>query len=317
LIWLDYLRRREPRVVVEGLALFVPENHERTTCLRVRHLDANQAAFSVFVYADGVEQRVDIADAGNLDTRIGVRESGFDLPGWTERLLSIPGVERIDLSREHVSWRVRGLEFARWNGAEVRFGIDSRHPAGASNLQEIEAIARELSHFRSPDSANSSNPLYTRCPERWLESQIRGSLTTIDASLLEAPVYGQVPSFAATDRGVIDLLACGFDGRLAVVEVKASEDLHLPLQALDYWMRVKWHAAQNDFSRKGYFPGVSVGLQAPRMLLIAPALSFHPTTDTILRFFSPEVEVERIGVSMTWRKEMRIVLRTSRVSPSG
>jgi hypothetical protein len=246
-----------------------------------------------------------------------VRDSAFDPPGWMQGLSSIPGVERIDLSRDHISWRIRGLEFARWNGAEVRFGIDSRHPADACNLREIEALAREVSRARSPECPNTSNPLYTRCPERWLESQIRGSLTAIDASLLSEPVYGQVPSFAATDRGVLDLLACGFDGRLAVVEVKASEDLHLPLQALDYWMRVKWHAGENDFSPQGYFPGISVSLRPPRMLLIAPALSFHPTTDTILRFFSPEVDVERIGVSMNWRREMKIVLRVSRESQRG
>jgi hypothetical protein len=30
------------------------------------------------------------------------------------------------------------------------------------------------------------------------------------------------------------------DGRLAVLELKAGEDIHLILQAVDYWLRVRW-----------------------------------------------------------------------------
>jgi hypothetical protein len=35
--------------------------------------------------------------------------------------------------------------------------------------------------------------------------------------------------------------------RLAVGELKADEDIHLPLQALDYWPRVEWHHAAASF----------------------------------------------------------------------
>ncbi len=59
-----------------------------------------------------------------------------------------------------------------------------------------------------------------------------------------APVYRQVPAFAASDRGMLDLLAVNRDGRLAVVELKADEDLHMVLQGLDYWIRVH-RAAQS------------------------------------------------------------------------
>jgi len=34
---------------------------------------------------------------------------------------------------------------------------------------------------------------------------------------------------------MIDVLTLTRDGRLAVVELKADEDIHLPLQGLDYW----------------------------------------------------------------------------------
>ena len=48
------------------------------------------------------------------------------------------------------------------------------------------------------------------------------------------------------------------DGRLAVVELKADEDIHLPLQGLDYWSRVEWHHARGEFLKFGYFGGAGV-----------------------------------------------------------
>jgi hypothetical protein len=307
LIWLDYLRKREPRVVVEGLAIFLPEGRERTTCLRVRCLDSDAASYAIFVYApDGWEQKIDVADAGNLDSCLPVRDTQFPVPAWAERLADLHGVERIDLAGDHVSWRVRGLEFARWDGKDVRFGIDGRHRADQSHAAEIARLVIEVARARCEGSAGT---LYSRAPERWLECQLRQDLANLDAGLLRVPVYGQVTSISGVERGVIDLLACSFDGRLAVVEVKASEDLQLPLQALDYWMRVRRHAELAEFGPKGYFPDLSLRPEAPRLYLVAPALCFHPSTETLLRFYSSDIEVERIGVSMNWRSELKVVHR--------
>src|SRR5579862_4126513 len=44
LIWLDYLRRREPRVTVERLVLLLPAGSERATCHRIPFLDPGRAA---------------------------------------------------------------------------------------------------------------------------------------------------------------------------------------------------------------------------------------------------------------------------------
>jgi hypothetical protein len=43
--------------------------------------------------------------------------------------------------------------------------------------------------------------------------------------------------------------------------------------------------------------------------LIAPAIAFHPTTDTLLRYFSPEVRVERIGINLDWQQGLKVVMR--------
>jgi hypothetical protein len=72
---------------------------------------------------------------------------------------------------------------------------------------------------------------------------------------------------------------------------------------------VKWHAGRGEFSPNGYFPGAALRADAPRLLLVAPALDFHPSNETILRYFAPEIEVERIGVGLEWRKRLAVMFR--------
>ena len=315
LVWLDYLRRREPRLTIEGLALFLPQGKERTTCLRLRWLDPKAARWLVFAYSpEGYAAQLDLGDYGNIDTRLepycDFRAGlGGRVLGWVERIAALPGVGLTGLRDGTASLSVHGLEFARAKGDSLEFGLARKARAGESNLGEIERMARELARMRSPGVADQENALYRLQPERWLESQLHSHLADIDASLLPAPLYGQVPAFAGGERGVLDLLAAERSGRLAVLELKASEDIHLPLQALDYWMRVEWHLKRGEFSQRGYFPGIALSQKAPRLLLIAPALEFHPTTETILRCFSPAIPVERIGLGVEWRKKMKVGFR--------
>jgi hypothetical protein len=166
--------------------------------------------------------------------------------------------------------------------------------------------------LRRPDAVDRDNPICRLQPEAWLESQVRSHLERLDPGLLPAPVYGQVPAMAGGERGIIDLLAAHRDGRLAVIELKASEDIHFPLQALDYWMRVQWHLDRGEFTARGYFPSLALRTEAPRLLLVAPALDFHPKTEVILRFFSPQIEVERIGLAAGWRTEVQVMFRLRR-----
>jgi hypothetical protein len=170
-------------------------------------------------------------------------------------------------------------------------------------------MAEYLDGVRRGDCADCAHPLYQRNPEAWLESQVRANLRDIDSRLLPAPVYGQVPQFTAGERDVIDLLGVEKDGRLSVIELKATEDIHLPMQALDYWMRVRWHSEQGDFGANGYFRGVELRRDAPRLLLVAPALEFHPTNEKVLRYFDPGIEVERVGVGLEWRKDLKVMFR--------
>jgi hypothetical protein len=272
LIWLSYLRSREPKLRVETLALFLPQPALMPTALRLRWLA--QAAFRLFTYSpEGQVCEVDPADCGNLHTELLPAQPYTPSPLHLEADITPKGL------------RLRGLE-----------------------LPDAAALT-EMARLRQANPPDRLNPLYTRRPEAWLESQIRRHLETIDATLQPVPLYGQVIAVTGVDRGIADLLAAGYDGRLAVLEIKAAEDIHLPLQALDYWMRIAHHAAQDDFGSRNYFPGQRLRPDPPRLLLAAPALGFHPTTETILRFFSSNIAVERIGLGLEWRHTVRVLFR--------
>jgi len=283
--------------------------------LRLRFLSPDAARLVACVYSqEDFADPVDLADYGNIDTRLDpfrdpARGLSGRVLGWIERLARLPCVERVSRPGGALSLRVRGLEFARAAQDALHFGLVEKTPAEEANLPEIERMAGELARLRSPEAPDRENPLYRMQPECWLESQIRTHLDEFEPSLLPEPVYGQVPAFAGGDRGVLDLVAVERTGRLVVLELKASEDLHLPLQALDYWMRVQWHLERGEFNERGYFPGMELRRDPPRLLLIAPSLDFHPTTETILRYFSPAIPVERIGLGVEWRRELRAVFR--------
>jgi hypothetical protein len=314
LIWLDYLRTRELRLTIEGLLLYLPAGRERTTCLRLRWMNPRAAKYEVLAFTpDGYEEVVDPADYGNLETRV---ETCRESPEWSpavesylSKLRGVRGVECIARGDASISLRVRGLEFGRATSDKLLWGLETKREARTSNVSEIAQMAEYLDGVRRGGCADCAHPLYQRNPEAWLESQVRANIRIIDSRLLPAPVYGQVPQFTAGERDVIDLLGVENDGRLSVIELKATEDIHLPMQALDYWMRVRWHAQQGDFGANGYFRSVALRRDAPRLLLVAPALEFHPTNEKVLRYFDTGIEVERVGVGLEWRKDLKVMFR--------
>jgi hypothetical protein len=94
-----------------------------------------------------------------------------------------------------------------------------------------------------------------------------------------------------------------------VLELKANEDFHLPLQGLDYWARVRWHNERGEFKKFGYFAGREISAELPLLLLVAPALRIHPQTDTLLKYLSPEIDWELIAVDERWREGLKVVFR--------
>ncbi len=297
LIWLDYARRLHPKLTITTLQFWAPSPVAPLLSFYLPFFDPAQARFTMYLYSDeDFAMPLDPNDYGNVLTSLEPCRHTAPLP------FTIPFSEAVPVASGEVSWRVAGLEFARYKNGRLGNG------SAALSLEEAQAIAASLHAMRSPD-ADSQALIWQQNPEAWLESIVRSNLETVEASLAVSPVYGQVPAIAAQNRTVIDLLAVDYAGRLAVLELKASPDLHLPLQALDYWIRVKWHLDRGEFGKLGYFPGIELRRDPPRLLLVAPALQFHPSMETILRFFAPEIDVVRIGLSADWRERPRVMFR--------
>jgi hypothetical protein len=210
LIWLDYLRRREPRLAIERLVLFLPAGGEQITRQRIPYLDPARVRCDVFAYsAADFALRLDPGDCGNLDTKLEVfRWAPPETQAWVDRLKDLPEVECVENNGGSISLRVRGVEFARTAGNELLFGLQKRAAAREHNLEEIERLAAELVSLRSP---GSDGPLYRQNPEEWLASQVRASLNVVDASLLPAPISLPLP-LADANTDLIYVLFSFSDG---------------------------------------------------------------------------------------------------------
>jgi hypothetical protein len=177
-----------------------------------------------------------------------------------------------------------------------------------ANAPAFGRLVQSMGEVRHADGPRD-HPLWRLHPERWLESLVVRDVRAVDERLDADCLYSQVPAFSASDRAMIDVLTVTRQGRLAVLELKADEDIHLPLQGLDYWSRVAWHHACGEFQRFGYFPGRELSGERPLLFLVAPALHVHPATDTLLKYVSPEIEWTVLGLDERWRDEMKVVFR--------
>lgn len=324
LVWLDWLRTRAVAPVMAGLRLVLPADTSRMTAHRLGAVEAG-APIQLYEWREEepLARRIDVADAGNVSTWLTPR-------GETERILAqvaepdaairnlapsaidsvvVPGTRQ-------VAWRYHGLEFARWTRGQIRFGIGrQRVDLDQKSWGELERLVADLTAQRRPDG-NRRDPLFRVAKERWLETAARAEITRIDPRLDPCQVYCQVPAVSAADRGVIDLLAATKgEGRLAVIELKAEEDPRLVLQAVDYWLRVRWHLRQGDFERYGYFPGRSLQPADPLLYLVAPGLRFHSVTRTVMRYLAAEIPVCQVGLNEDWRRSLRVIERISRPQP--
>ncbi|MGA8224552.1 MAG: hypothetical protein WB780_23105 [Candidatus Acidiferrales bacterium] len=321
LLWLDWTRSHADRRAIEGLRLIVPEGASR--CLRERVSALSSAARTeIFEFSepDARMQKVDAADGGNLESwLVPRREFELVLAEAQDSISRIKGMApdaagaieaRVPARTHEVALCFRGLEFARWTQDGLFFGLgDERKRVSEETGPALERLVRQLDLHRSPLAEETNHPLYRVAPERWLESLAIEDATRLDAVLDPGHLYSQVPALSAGDRGVLDLLGVTRRGRLVAIELKASEDVQLPIQAVDYWLRVRRHERDGDFQRNGYFTGVEIDPQPPLVWLVAPSLQFHSSTDTLLKYLSPEIHVTRIGLAENWRRGLKIVFR--------
>ena len=296
ILWLDWLRSHAQHRAVEGLRLFVPQGGSR--CLRERLLALSSAARTEIYEVrepDPLMQKVDSADAGNLQSRLLPRreiESKLRAAGETiaDIRAMLPSASnavelRVVAGKDELGLSFRGLVFARWTKQGVFFGLGNAPERSTSPTKpRLERLLHQLDLHRNSLAEDANHYLYRAAPERWLESIVLEDPAKLDAQLDAEHFYSQVPALAAGDRGVLDLLGITRKGRLVVIELKASEDIQLPVQAVDYWLRVCRHQRQGDFQEYGYFSGVEIDPRPPLVWLVAPGLRFHSATDTLLKY---------------------------------
>jgi len=204
----------------------------------------------------------------------------------------------------------RGLPFARWKDGSVFFGInDCGKEFTPASRASLKRLVQNLEVHRHPLATDVRHPLYRAQLERWLESLVREDVTRVDAALDARFVYSQVFASAGGEHGILDLLTVTRSRRLAILELKAGEHIHLPVQAADYWLRVCKHQENGDLGRYGYFPGMELQQLPPLIYLVAPALRFHPSTDELLKYLTPKLETVRVGLAESWRRGLRVVMR--------
>jgi hypothetical protein len=339
ILWLAYCREHaDGRRLFEGLKVVVPQGASEATRARMAWMNPSLAKWELYELDERADEltRMDPSDQGNVEIRLA---HAFDREAALARARNgieqvfglLPGaasgmVEVRPRSAAEVAFLLHGLEFARVrqgvSGAnfarrdEITFGAG---PNETALSEETEAIFTDLVgrllESRHP-RGEMKNPLFRLQPERWLEAALRQELCDIEPGIVPKCVYSQVPAFAAGDRGMLDLLTVDHGGRLLVLELKADEDLHLPLQGLDYWLRVRRlqgdlaaTGGRNSLHRHGYFPGIELADAPPRLHFVAPALRIHPSNETVLRYLSPEVEWTLIALDEHWRERRRVVFR--------
>ena len=247
---------------------------------------------------------------------------------WRDRIVSLAPdwIEvREDANQKFESYKLHGLEFARTKGDQrerVLFGVPNypdeiaakfafnadtgRRALTEGNFAQLAKLVQEILAYRRADASDLRHPFYRLRSEAWLESLLHRDIRVLDAALDPRFVYSQVPAWIGDDRSILDLLTINHQGRLVVIELKAAEDAQLPLQGLDYWLRVEQARVRGEFARRGLFAGIKLADAPPLLYLVAPRLRFHRSFNLVANCITPEVEAYRIGLNTNWREGVKV-----------
>lgn len=318
IIWYERASEREPRKP-DRLILLAPVG--RTTKL-ARRLTVITPPHPLRVELYGVDERKATAtfvrpfDQGSLFDASGERlprpERRVKPNALRDRLLeSFPELKvyrRPGSSME--SLRLRGLEVARLRGERVYYGVGAKKQRlKGGDVTPLMTLIRQVRRLRCPDSPQRWHPFYRQQAERWLEEMIREDIRALDVRLDPRTVYPQIPAYGEDEYGLVDLLAITERGRVVIIELKVTEDAELPMQGLDYWLRMEWHRRRGDLCRRGYFPGRKIVDQPALLFLVSPLLRFHRTFDVVARWMDSRVPVYKVGINDTWRQGIQVLLK--------
>lgn len=324
LIWLDgFNQQPDAKQKAKRLLFCLPAGRSQTAVERLILLNAAHLGARIeCIEIDERRREMTPIQLATQDELLTLHPRELDWPEppesenyWRERILRL-APERIEFRQiaGKEIFSINGLEFARASLGEkprVVFGVAGfdelpTETLTESNFDRLAKLVGTIAEHRLAKSNNRRHPFHRLREEAWLESLLRQNISALDAGFDDRFVYSQIPAWRGDERSVIDLLTVNHEARLVVIEVKASEDAQLPLQGLDYWLRVEQARLRGEFRRRGLFSGIELADQPPLLYLVAPRLRFHRTFAIVARCLSPQIEAYQVGVNTNWREGVRV-----------
>jgi hypothetical protein len=211
-----------------------------------------------------VLEKLDPHAAGNIDSWIVPQRETQSLlqraGGTLDRIAALAPraiSAHPSVASEEVWLRFRGLAFAKWDDGGVFFGIDEQpEELSAPSWPACKKLVADLEIRRHPLASDTRHRLYRAQAERWLEAILREDVTRADAQLDAHFVYAQIFANSGGEHGVLDLLGVTRSGRLAILELKATERfIRLPMNC---------YAPGSGSGSRARRPGGELATRCPR-----------------------------------------------------
>jgi hypothetical protein len=321
LLWLSLLEAAKMLKPVPALYFLAPAGASAILSHRCRFLSRNRTRPEVWEYSGTGPDSPEFHRAAAVPAPVEDRDFRWPVLGpfrWSSPLQRVLDLEpelirRYPRFHDCDSLRLWGLEFAQVTGVDrdrILFGVGpQRTELTEDNFGLIRALVEEIVIYRRPDSPDRRHPYYRLQAERWLEALVLESISRLFPEMQPESVYPQIPVYLGQESGRVDILGADRQGTLVVMELKVAADPDLPMQALDYWGRVILHNENGDFERRGYFSEVRLTRQRPRIYLVSPVFSFHDTTELLLHYLEPDMEVWKVAINEDWRCGVKILRR--------
>ena len=324
LLWFTRLQTAPKRPPINRLLIVVDSNILEAA--RQRHV----------LLRDTLRQRIELMKIDDEWRTVELTATWERKYLWRKRLtrfprpLETPAIDRVDeivataphaidvvASRHGQTLRYHGLPFARVRRVMERdriwFGIEgsNRRLLDEYHQRDWWKLLSDLQTYRHESCRDRRHWFYRAAGEAWLESILRCDISKLDPGLIVAPLHAQFRTShgGPTAARPIDLLALRYDGRLAVIELKVSEDREHVFQGVDYWRRVEAHRRRGHISSAKLFGDREISDESPLVYLVAPTLRFHPSFATLARTIAPDIEVYRFDINEDWRAGVRVVRR--------
>ena len=324
LLWFQRTSERIRPPYIDQLWLIVSKGILNSTIHRVSLLrDGLRQIIKLFVVDDALSllEPKDCPDRRELWKKRTQRFPPVPPASMTPQTMAIvdQAPEAIDVvhARHGETLRYFGLPFARIRslmGVErVWFGIEGSHRGmlDDASVDDWMNLLNDLREHRSAVALDHRHALYRSAAEAWLESLLRKDITKLDPGLIIAPLHAQFRTARGGKLGIrpIDMLALRQDGRLAVIELKVSEDREHVLQGADYWRRVEAHRRRGHISKAKLFGDRKIRDESPLVYLVAPTLRVYPSFSTLARCIASDIEIYRFDINEDWRSGVRVMRR--------